>query len=529
MYHKLFIGHVVVEATMISNRSYGLVPAIVTIALLLFATGSSSPFNSANAAKQLIKGDQSTQQVQIINNSTGSSSEQVAYNLAENKLPQGGAEGVNQTLIMGSGPPVSTGGGGGSGSTPCAPNDHVCHANQQGGAPGVSASTLPKGQSISQLQNITNSPNSENTQAGANKVQNVLDSKNSQNSETLQIMPTNQGINQSQNVINSYGSSTQGALNTKLNYAKGDNLDMEQHNHENQFIKQTQTSTRTPDSNLLQSAVNDKSQTMIGDNNNVHTHLYGNQGLEQNQDASNIGGVDFIQTADNTQRNYYRGSGSTIVQDINTTQGLSQKQTNSEHAFNPDVGILYAQTGSNLAENEETASDSQTTQSVKGPQTIGQDQFLHLTPDALNVGNAENRIINRDNAGQDGTTQSADVNQSISQSQRILHGITSGNTLLMNTRNTALNDDNTHSNTEQSIIGTQRIDSRQQANLSPDSILDNKAYNLMQNQRTSAIGGDLSQAIGPTQQTAIQNNNIANTPNIVSPQTTNNVIQNQYP
>jgi hypothetical protein len=526
MYHKLFIGHVVVEATMISNRSYGLVPAIVTIALLLFATGSSSPFNSANAAKQLIKGDQSTQQVQIINNSTGSSSEQVAYNLAENKLPQGGAEGVNQTLIMGSGPPVSTGGGGGSGSSPCAPNDHVCHANQQGGAPGVSASTLPKGQSISQLQNITNSPNSENTQAGANKVQNVLDSQNSQNLETLQIMPTNQGINQSQSVVNSYGSSTQAALNIKLNYAKGDNLDMEQHNHENQFIKQTQTSTRTPDSSLLQSAVNDKSQTMIGDNN-AHTHLYGNQGIEQNQIAHLINGVDYIQAADNTQKNTYRGSGSTIVQDVNSSQGVSQKQENSEHVFEP-FSESFVQTGSNLAENEETGSNSQTTQSIKASQQVGQDQFDHLTPDSLMDGNAANRITNRDSAGQDETTQTNEVSQAISQSQRIIHGRTSPDTLLMDTQNTALNDDNTDAKTDQSIIGTQRIDARQLANNAPDALLDNKAYNLMQNHRTSATGGDLSQAIGPSQQTALQNNDVG-TPNTVSPQTTNNAIRNQYP
>ena len=126
----------------------------------------------------------------------------MAYNLAENNLPQGGGEGVNQTLIMGSGPPQNTGGGGSGGAStdPCAPADHVCHANQQGGAPGVSASTLPKGQSISQFQNVTNSPNSQNDQLGVNKVQNVLDSQNSQTSETLQIMPTNQGINQTQKV-----------------------------------------------------------------------------------------------------------------------------------------------------------------------------------------------------------------------------------------------------------------------------------------------------------------------------------------
>jgi hypothetical protein len=144
------------------------------------------------------------------------------------------------------------------------------------------------------------------------------------------------------------------------------------------------------------------------------------------------------------------------------------------------------------------------------------------------TGNAANRIINRDSAGQDETTQTSQVSQTISQSQRVIHGRTLPDTLLMDTQNTASNDDNTDAKTDQSIVGTQRIDSRQQANNAPNALLDNKAYNLMQNQRTSAIGGDLSQAIGPSQQTAIQNNDVG-TPNTVSPQTTNNEIRNQYP
>jgi hypothetical protein len=78
------------------------------------------------------------------------------------------------------------------------------------------------------------------------------------------------------------------------------------------------------------------------------------------------------------------------------------------------------------------------------------------------------------------------------------------------------------------LYGKQGIDCRQLATNAPNALLDNKAYNLIQNQRTSAIGEDLSQPIGLSQQTALHNNDVG-TPNTVSPQTTNNVIQNQYP
>jgi hypothetical protein len=92
-----------------------------------------------------------------------------------------------------------------------------------------------------------------------------------------------------------------------------------------------------------------------------------------------------------------------------------------------------------------------------------------------------------------------------------------------------LNQDGTSARTEQSVVGSQGISSSQVANGSPGASLDNQARDLMLNLRTSAVGGDLTQGIGPSQQTANQNNNVLNTPNINSPQTTDNVLQNTYP